>query len=223
LSDAADKSEKLCASCRKEHPRAQMLRFVESPDKLWLWDPRERAPGRGIRVCAEPSCLKKRKLVTKEFQATLEAWVLDQIGLYMRQHRLTLGADATTKALAMGESAMVFVTQDAAERTQKNVRDAVDRVNAERGPAAEWVKKMESLGEAPERDKLRTNLKEPGRISRKSGAPREVALVFLPCTMQRLGRALGRDSVGVVAVPVGAGATLKNGSLAARAMLWAAL
>ncbi len=191
-----------------------MLRFVADPghDTRLLWDPRERAPGRGVRVCADRTCLSKRKLWRPELRAALEAWVLDQLGLYQRQHRVSVGAEAAITAVEKGEAALCLVASDVAERTRKHVSDAVSRMNAGRGPAADWLRSMKALAGQNARDDAEG---EPVRPS----AGTEIALVFLPCTMQGLGRALGRDTLGVVALAKNAGATMKNGSLLTRAAL----
>jgi hypothetical protein len=156
--------------------------------------------------------LQKRKLWTPELRAQLEGWLLDQVGLYHRQQRLTLGADAAEQLVQKGDAALVLVAEDVAERTRKHMVDAVSRSNASRGEAADWVHSMKALAGSNARDDA-----EGGPLRRTAGT--EIALVFLPCTMQRLGRALGRETVGVVALARGAGATMKNGTIAARSAL----
>src|SRR5688572_16817559 len=156
--------EKRCATCRQDKPRGAMLRFVAAADGKLLWDARERAPGRGVRFCAQRACLQKRKLWTPELRTQLEAWVMDQVGLYHRQKRLTLGADPAQELVDRGEAALVLVAEDVAERTRKHMVDAVSRSNAQRGEAADWVQSMKALAGRNARDDA-----EGGPVRRSAG------------------------------------------------------
>ena len=51
------KGERMCAACRVRAPRDSLLRFVVvSEGEVWV-DPFLKAPGRGVHLCYEPSCL----------------------------------------------------------------------------------------------------------------------------------------------------------------------
>jgi len=51
------KGERMCAACRTRAPREELLRFViDAEGEVWV-DPFLKAPGRGVHLCYEPSCL----------------------------------------------------------------------------------------------------------------------------------------------------------------------
>lgn len=51
------KGERMCAACRARAPREELLRFVIDPEgEVWV-DPFLKAPGRGVHLCYESTCL----------------------------------------------------------------------------------------------------------------------------------------------------------------------
>lgn len=220
-----DSPMRACAVCRTESERDEALHFVRAPDGRLAFDVRRQLGARGVNVCAKITCVEKLrpglpgiqalgkvtidKQFHKDVQAALERDVLDQLGLLMRQKALVVGAEPSIDALRDQKAHIVFVSKDAAERTVRDVKDAIHRAL----DAAAWSKTDKIAGEhAWQRN---SNVRNP-------------LLVILPTAMQGLGRALGRDVVGVVAFGERAFAKGKKGeramrTLVARAMLSKAL
>jgi len=46
-----------CLGCRRQRPRAELIRIVRSPDGEGVFDIEGRLPGRGAWVCPSPACL----------------------------------------------------------------------------------------------------------------------------------------------------------------------
>lgn len=46
-----------CLGCRRQRPRAELIRIVRSPDGAGRFDLEGRLPGRGAWVCPSPACL----------------------------------------------------------------------------------------------------------------------------------------------------------------------
>ncbi|MCC6809712.1 MAG: DUF448 domain-containing protein [Deltaproteobacteria bacterium] len=223
-----------CAVCRTESEREVALHFVRAPDgradrsgaARLAFDVRRKMNARGVNVCPKLACVKKLRPglpgiqalgkvlpINAEFldelSATLENDVLDQLGLLRRANALVVGADPAIDALKAFRAHIVMVASDVAERTQRDVKDAIHTVLDQ----AAWAKT----------DKL-----EGTHAWQRNSNVRNPLLVFLPTKVQRLGRALGRDVVGVVAFGEAAFARGKKGeramqALVARAMLSKAL
>jgi hypothetical protein len=209
--------ERMCAACRTEGDREVLLHFVRAPDGRLAFDVRRKMPGRGINVCSKLSCVSKLRPGLPGIQAlggvkpldaqffadllaALERDVLDQLGLLMRQKMLVVGADPTVDALASQKVHIVFLASDVAERTKRDVKDAIHRAL----DAAAWAKTEKLVGDhAWQRN---SNVRNP-------------LLVILPTVMQGLGHALGRDVVGVVGLGEQGFAQGKKGERAMRALV----
>jgi len=46
-----------CVTCRRERPKAELIRFVRHADGIVGLDPTGTAPGRGAYVCREVACV----------------------------------------------------------------------------------------------------------------------------------------------------------------------
>jgi hypothetical protein len=211
-----ESSLRMCAVCRAENEREEALHFVRAPDGRLAFDVRRKMGARGVNVCTKITCLDKLRpglpgiqalgkvTIDKRFhgdlQATLERDVLEQLGLLMRAKTLVVGADPAIEALKAQKVHVMLVAQDVAERTQRDVKDAIHKGL----DAAAWSKTEKIGGDhAWQRN---SNVRNP-------------LLVILPTAMQGLGRALGRDVVGVVAFGERAFAKGKKGERAMRALV----
>ena len=214
---AAPEGERKCVVCRADNEREVALHFVRSPDGHLAFDVRRKLKGRGVNVCPRETCVKKLrpglpgiqalgelqplgKTFYKDLGATLEKDVLDQLGLLVRQKSLTVGAVPTVDGLLSQKVHMVFLASDVAERSKRDVKDAIHKALDN----AAWSKTEKIDGDhAWQRN---SNVRNP-------------SLVILPTTMQGLGRALGREVVGVVACGEDAFPQGKKGERAMTALM----
>lgn len=198
-----DVTDKRCAVCRATDERSLLLRFVRSNDGELLWDARRRAPGRGVSVCPTLACLGKLRPGLPAVAALGECKPLDLAQL--------------------AES----IGRDVCERLGLLMRQRVLTVGAE--PTIEAVRKQRLAfvfvaNDVAEKTVTGVRLAHTQAVAaRPQTAKVDSPLVFLPCAMQRLGRALGRDSVGVISLAVGATAPAHRDVLAVRGQLWCEL
>jgi uncharacterized protein len=52
-----------CVVCRQRLPQAQLLRLTRDDQNLVQLDPKRRAPGKGVYVCANPGCRTEKALM----------------------------------------------------------------------------------------------------------------------------------------------------------------
>ncbi len=64
--------ERTCVGCRTSQPRAELLRYVLSPQQQILVDYRQRLPGRGVYTCCDLDCVVKA-VERKQLQRGLKA------------------------------------------------------------------------------------------------------------------------------------------------------
>jgi len=57
LSKRCREPERTCVGCRTPRPRAELIRFVLSPQQQLLVDYRHKLPGRGVYTCCDTACL----------------------------------------------------------------------------------------------------------------------------------------------------------------------
>ena len=50
---------RMCAVCRTQYPKREMIRFVRSADGIVSMDETGKKPGRGFYVCCAKDCLAK--------------------------------------------------------------------------------------------------------------------------------------------------------------------
>lgn len=72
-----------CCACHEHSPKAEMLRFVRTPDGEITLDSTKKADGRGVWVHDSEDCrqkLVKRKLLNAAFKTSVPQEVYDKLG-----------------------------------------------------------------------------------------------------------------------------------------------
>ena len=62
---------RMCVGCREMRPKKELLRVVKSPEGVISIDRIGKAPGRGVYVCPDSSCLT-RAVKQKQLERALE-------------------------------------------------------------------------------------------------------------------------------------------------------
>ncbi len=137
-SDAA--KERRCIVTGTVRPRAELVRFVASPDNQVLPDLAEKLPGRGFWVSANPTSITmaaQKNLFSKAAGAKLQAApdladqvtlllrrdLLQKLGLAKRAGVIVVGFNKVEPELARGSLRALFVASDAgADGSAKLVR-----------------------------------------------------------------------------------------------------
>ena len=70
---------RMCIGCLKKKEEREMIRFIQSSDRLVIMDAKKNLPGRGFYLCPDAACLKKAR-TKKRWAVTLES--LDHQYLY---------------------------------------------------------------------------------------------------------------------------------------------
>jgi len=133
-------AERTCVACRDEADRDDLIRLVVDPEGRLVVDYRARLPGRGawvhprkacvVEVSAHPGRLVKALQVDAIDASTLEADLLaaihralaDGLSQAAAGGALIGGNDALGRALVAGQIAEVVLANDAAERTERELR-----------------------------------------------------------------------------------------------------
>jgi len=135
---ADDVGTKTCFVTKEVCPRAEMLRFVISPDKAVVFDVAEKLPGHGMWLRADASLLEQAmdkhifykaahgtvKIPTdldKQVESSLSRQCRNLLGLCRKAGLLIFGYEAVKKAVAQRETIAVFEAVDASERGQSKV------------------------------------------------------------------------------------------------------
>ena len=119
-----------CLGCRRQRPRAELIRIVRSPDGSGCFDLDGRLPGRGAWVCPSPACLDAvapgalshvlRAPVRWAAQAERRRELAEGFGrrlanlltIARRMRGVTVGPTGVRSALAGGRAALVLTAGD---------------------------------------------------------------------------------------------------------------
>lgn len=171
-SERADRhaAERLCAGCREHGAREDLVRFaihVEDGVAMLVPDVTRKLGGRGVSVHPTPACIEaavKRGGFAKAASAKVDAEPAVLIGALVQQIEgrarglllgalrgklLTLGAEATSQAIAERKIAALVLARDASERTSE-VGETVRRL----GRHVAVLGDKKSLGALVGRDEL---------------------------------------------------------------------
>lgn len=120
-----------CLGCRRQRPRAELIRVVRSPDGAACFDLEGRLPGRGAWVCPTPACLdavaagalghvlrapvrvappaERRRELAEAFGRRLA----NLLTMARRMRGVKMGPTGVRAALAEGRGRLVLVAGDA--------------------------------------------------------------------------------------------------------------
>lgn len=119
-----------CLGCRRQRPRAELIRIVRSPDGAGCFDLEGSLPGRGAWVCPSPSCLDAltpgalshvlRSTVRLAAPAERRLELLEGfrrrlanlLTMARRMHGVTIGPAGVRAALAAGRVKLVLIAGD---------------------------------------------------------------------------------------------------------------
>lgn len=135
---AGDVGTKACFVTKDTCPRAEMLRFVVSPDKNVVFDASEKLPGRGMWLKADASLLEQavnKRIFYKaahgtvkipadlahQVETSLSKQCRNLLGLCRKAGLLVFGYEAVKKVVSQKEAVAVFEALDASERGQNKV------------------------------------------------------------------------------------------------------
>ncbi len=121
-----------CLGCRRQRPRAELIRIVRGPDGAGCFDLEGRLPGRGAWVCPSPACLdalapgalshvlrasvrlppaaERRRELAEAFGRRLA----NLLTMARRMRGVKMGPTGARAALAEGRARLVLVADDAA-------------------------------------------------------------------------------------------------------------
>jgi hypothetical protein len=52
---------RMCIGCLKKKKKKEMIRFIQSSDRLVIMNEKKNLPGRGFYLCPDVACLKKAR------------------------------------------------------------------------------------------------------------------------------------------------------------------
>jgi len=132
LSNREREPGRTCLGCRRQRPRAELIRLVRSPDGTGCFDLDGRLPGRGAWVCPSPACVdaippgalshvlrapvrladlaERRRELTECFARRLA----NLLTMARRMRGVKMGPTGARAALAEGKARLVLVAGDAA-------------------------------------------------------------------------------------------------------------
>ena len=121
-----------CLGCRRQRPRAELIRIVRGPDGSGRFDLEGRLPGRGAWVCPSPSCLdavapgalshvlrapvrwaaplERRRELAEGFGRRLS----NLLTIARRMRGVAVGPSGVRAALAAGRARLVLIAGDLA-------------------------------------------------------------------------------------------------------------
>jgi predicted RNA-binding protein YlxR (DUF448 family) len=67
---------RMCFGCLKKRKKREMIRFIQSSDKLVIMDAKRNLPGRGFYLCADAACFKKAQKKI-DGQSPWNRWIND--------------------------------------------------------------------------------------------------------------------------------------------------
>ena len=73
-----------CVGCREMKPKNQLIRIVRSPEGVISLDFRGKAPGRGVYVCPDATCLKKARK-SRGAERSLETTIPDEVYIALEE------------------------------------------------------------------------------------------------------------------------------------------
>ncbi len=50
---------RMCVGCRRRRRKEEMIRFIETPDRVFVPNGRKDQGGRGLYLCPNPDCLRE--------------------------------------------------------------------------------------------------------------------------------------------------------------------
>ncbi len=121
-----------CLGCRRQRPRAELIRIVRSPDGAGCFDLEGRLPGRGAWVCPTPACLDAvthgalshvlRSPVTlappavrrRDLADGFERRLANLLTMARKMRGVTMGPTGVRAALAEGRARLVLIAGDIA-------------------------------------------------------------------------------------------------------------
>lgn len=78
--------KRMCAGCRKDYPKKELLRIVRSDEGASL-DPLQKLPGRGAYLCKNENCVKlarKKKIFSKQLRTAVPDSIYEEILQYVK-------------------------------------------------------------------------------------------------------------------------------------------
>jgi predicted RNA-binding protein YlxR (DUF448 family)/ribosomal protein L7Ae-like RNA K-turn-binding protein len=120
-----------CLGCRRQRPRAELIRIVRGPDGSGCFDLEGRLPGRGAWVCPSPACLDaiapgavshvlhgQVRLAPPEQRRRdvaegLERRLVNVLTMARRMRGVVVGPTGVRAALTEGRAKLVLVAHDA--------------------------------------------------------------------------------------------------------------
>jgi predicted RNA-binding protein YlxR (DUF448 family) len=130
LSSREREPGRTCLGCRRQRPRAELIRLVRSPEGAGCFDLDGRLPGRGAWVCPTPACVDAippgalshvlRAPVRlpapaerrRELAAALARRLANQLTIARRMRAVKVGTTGVRAALAEGKVALVLTALD---------------------------------------------------------------------------------------------------------------
>jgi predicted RNA-binding protein YlxR (DUF448 family)/ribosomal protein L7Ae-like RNA K-turn-binding protein len=130
VSPLARETGRTCLGCRRQRPRAELVRIVRGPDGAAVFDLEARLPGRGAWVCPAAACLDRlaagalahvlrAPVLLPEpaarratLGAALERRVGNLLGMARRVRALVVGQTGVRAALRDGRAALLLLASD---------------------------------------------------------------------------------------------------------------
>jgi len=119
-----------CLGCRRQRPRAELIRIVRNPDGVGCFDLDGRLPGRGAWVCPSPACLDALssgalshvlrapvRLATpgerrRELAAACGRRLANLLTMARKMRGVSMGPAGVRAALAAGRARLVLIAGD---------------------------------------------------------------------------------------------------------------
>lgn len=158
-----------CVVSRDRLDKRRLLRLVQAPDGRPAFDPRAKAPGRGLYVRPDAlASLLTSKTLSRRWpkpmaplsetesrtfidgvRLDLERRILEVLGLSRRSGELVVGTDQVVAALGTGGVGLVLLATDLADRTRAAVLQVVPE-----GVTVQTVFQKRQIGAALGRDEI---------------------------------------------------------------------
>ena len=180
--NSAHEPERTCIVTRRTAPRAELLRFVLSPDGEVVFDVKGTLPGRGAWVAPERGVLEeavRRRAFARAFRAQvkvaddlprqvlaqLKDAALSALSLARKAGQAVAGFEKVREALRNGEAALLIEAADGARDGREKILRLARAVAP--GVAVVNVFNSQELGLAFGRERVIHAAMKPGGLARK--------------------------------------------------------
>lgn len=142
--------QRSCLGCRTVHDKADLLRFVLSPEREIIPDLLNKLPGRGAYTCRSPECIRNaigRKQFNRAFKGEVapisleeltrhilervEERIASYLALANKAGQVISGTDMVIEALRKQQAGIVFFARDVSPDIGDKICQAAKRAHTE--------------------------------------------------------------------------------------------